>query len=321
MGDYSKEERESAKATRELSADKLVYVMPDQAVSSNAKNQVTIKELWNIVWEGKWLIVAITTAFAVISIAYALLATEWYRAEVLLAPTKADSVPSISGQLGGLAALAGVNVGDFGGGETAEAVATLESRDLARVFIESNGLMPVLLYEDWDEAGETWKVSSAEDIPDIRDAVEVFHEKVLRVQKDRESGLVTVAVEWIDPYLAAQWASKIVRLTNDRLRQRALEDAEKNVTYLQSELGTTSVVTLQQSIGRLLETEMQKLMLAKKNDEFAFRTVDTAKPPKKPSRPMRSIIVLTGLLLGGLVAVLLVFIRHSLHTDDAAQRD
>ena len=253
MSEYSTEDREAEQLARQRPAEKLVYVMPEQALGGATDYEISLKELWDVVWEGKWLIIVITSVFALGSVAYALLATEWYRAEVLLAPAEAESTPAVSGELTGLAALAGVSVG---GGETAEAVATLESRDLAREFIESNDLLPVLLYKKWDEAGQKWKASNTEDTPDIRDAVRVFHEKALNVSEDRDTGLVTVSIEWIDPHLAAAWASSVVQLANARLRQRALQDAERNVAYLQAELGSTSVVTLQQSIGSLLQTEL-----------------------------------------------------------------
>jgi uncharacterized protein involved in exopolysaccharide biosynthesis len=313
MKEYSTDEGEVEQRAHRLSPDKLVYVMPEQAQGGAMEDEISLKELWDILWKGKWLIIAITAVFAVGSVAYALLATEWYRAEVLLAPSEAESTPSIAGQLGGLAALAGVSVG---GGGTAESVATLKSRDLAREFIESNELMSVLLHEHWDEAAEDWKGAVKADAPDMRDAVRVFHEKALRVREDRESGLVTVGVEWIDPLVAAEWASKLVQLANNRLRQRALQDAETNVAYLQAELASTSVVTLQQSIGRLLETEMQKLMLAKGNEEFVFRIVDTAEPAKRPTRPRRAVAVMVGTLLGGMISVFLVFIRHAIRTNE-----
>lgn len=293
----------------EMSRDRLVYVMPEQAFGRSTEDEISLGELWEVMWAGRWLIVAITALFAVASIAYVILAPKWYRAEVLLAPAEAKSTPPLAGQLGGLAALTGVSIG---GGGNAEAVATLKSGDLAREFIQTNELMPVLLSEHWDEAAQAWESVNRDDTPDIRDAVEVFHEAVLRVREDRESGLVTVVIEWTDPALAARWAPQVVQLTNDRLRQRALNDAETNVAYLQEELASTNVVTLQQSIGRLLETEMQKLMLAKGNEEFAFRTIDSAEPPNKPARPRRVLVIALGTLTGGVVAVFLVFLRHGL---------
>lgn len=55
-------------------------------------DEIDLWELWDTVWSGRWLIIAITALFAVSGVAYALLAQEWWRAEVVLAPaTKSRS--------------------------------------------------------------------------------------------------------------------------------------------------------------------------------------------------------------------------------------
>ena len=69
------------------------------------------------------------------------------------------------------------------------------------------------------------------------------------------------------------------------MRQRALAEAEANVKYLRREFESTSIVALQQSISGLLENEMQKLMLARGNSEYAFRIIDRAEVPRAPSKP------------------------------------
>jgi len=68
---------------------------------------------------------------------------------------------------------------------------------------------------------------------------------------------------------------------------------------------------MQESIGRLLETELQKLMLAKGNREFAFKIVDPAFVPKERLRPKRAMIAIIGTLLGGLIGVFAALILHS----------
>ena len=287
--------------------ERLVYVLSEGALESFPQDEIDFRNLWGIIRARKWVVVALTSLIASGALAYALIATEWYRAEILLAPTESKSTPSLGGQLGGLAALAGVTMS---GGQTAEAIATLESRELAREFIETNALVPVLLYRDWDAAQGTWKVSNQDDIPDVRDAVELFHRRVLSVREAKDTGLVTVAIEWIDPSIAADWASQFVRLANSRLRQRALAEAETNVDYLRAELAQTSVVALQQSIGRLLEAELQRLMLARGSEEFAFRVIDAASPPKEAARPKRVLIVAAGLLSGGVLAILGVLLLY-----------
>lgn len=272
-------------------------------------DEVRLIELWSIVWSRKWHIIGISFAFAVLSLLYALLATEWYRAEVLLAPAEDRTTSPLQGQLGGLAALAGVYIG---AGDSVEAVATLKSREFARDFIEGQGLLPVLFEDEWDPAGQHWLVDDPREQPDIRDAVRRFHEDILRVDEDRATGLVTLAIEWTDPVLASEWASMLVQRINSRLRERALQEAEANVIYLQSEMAKTNVVTLQQAMGRLIESELNKLMLARGTQEFAFRTIDSAEPPDRRIRPKRALIVVLGTLAGGLVALVWVFVGRAL---------
>jgi uncharacterized protein involved in exopolysaccharide biosynthesis len=288
--------------------ERLVYVMPEQGFGVTADDEISLRELWDILWRGKWLIIVVTVVFAVASVVYALLATEWYRAEVLLAPAEERSTQGLSGQLGGLAALAGVSIG---GGGSAEPIAVLKSREFARAFIEDFDLVPLFFQEKWDAANGVWLGEDPEEWPEIRDAIKYFEENVLKVSESRDSGLVTLAIEWTDPEIAAKWARELVIRLNERLRERALQEAETNVAFLQTELGQTSVVTLQQSIGRLLENELQKLMLARGNEEFAFRVIDPPSVPKEPVRPKPALIAVVGTILGGMLAVFFVFLRHA----------
>jgi uncharacterized protein involved in exopolysaccharide biosynthesis len=224
-------------------------------------------------------------------------------------------MPMLGGQLGGLAALAGVNVG---GGSEAEPLAVLRSRDFARQFIEDYELLQVFFEDDWDAENEAWLVDDPADAPDIRDAIKYFQENVLKVSEERTTGLVTIAVEWTDPDVAATWADVLVRRLNDRLRERALEEAEQNVAYLREEMAKSSLVTMQQSIGQLLQSELQKLMLARGNEEFAFKVVDPAIAPKQRTRPKRSIIAIIGTFLGGLVGAFVVLVAQSARSSSSA---
>lgn len=287
----------------EPSDQRLVYVLPEGARRWGGDERIDLRELLNVLWHGKWIIIAVTLLFAVGSVGYALTQENWYRAEVLLAPADERSLPPLGGQLGGLAALAGVSVGGGGG---VEAKAVLRSRGFARDFIDDLALLPVFFFQDWDSEREAWIGDDPESWPDIRDAVKYFHDNVLRVSEDRQTGLVTLAVEWTDSALAADWAQLLAQRLNARMREQALSEAEANVAYLQSELSGTSVVTLQQSVGRLLESEMQKLMLARGNEEFAFKIVDGPEVPKRHVRPKRALIAILGTILGGILAVLVV---------------
>lgn len=282
--------------------------MPQDALAAAADDEIDLFKLWNTLWRSRWLIASIIAAFALGSVAYALLMPPWYSANVLLAPVKEKASLDLAGQLEGLASLAGIGSGATG---SVEAVAVLKSRDFARAFIEDQALLPVLFAEDWDAAANRWKLA---DPPDLRLAVKFFDENIRRVAEDRKTGLVTLSIEWKDPELAAAWANLLAVRLNDHMRQRALAEAEANVKYLRRELESTTVVMLQQSISRLLENEMQKLMLARGNAEFAFRIIDRAEVPRLKSKPRRISIVVVAVLFAGFLSVFVVFIRDAVRS-------
>ena len=204
--------------------------------------------------------------------------------------------------------MAGINVG---GGNTPEPLAVLKSRDFARAFIERENLLPVFFAREWDPVTRGWIPADQSKRPDLRDGVKYFDEHVRVVREDKRTGLITLAIEWKDPKVAADWANLIVDMLNDTLRGRALTDAETNVAYLQHELTNPGVVTLQQSAGRLLDNELQKLMLARGKKEFAFRVIDHAEIPKWRAHPERAKIVGLAFALGLALSIALVLVPNS----------
>jgi uncharacterized protein involved in exopolysaccharide biosynthesis len=266
------------------------------------RDEIDLRELFQTIWAGRWLIIWVTVLFAVAALSYTFLARPWYKAEIVLAPSSQQSMAG--GALGGLssltrlAGLAGVNVANSG---DAQAVAVLKSRDLAKDFIMDMKLMPALLAE----------VKKGKRPLDIRDAVKVFDKKVRLVNEDSRTGLVTLSIRWRTPDTAALWANALAKYLNDRLRAEAEKRAERNVAYLKNEISTTSVVSLQQSIGTLLESEMQKLMLARSNQEFAVRVIDPAVVPISPDAPGPIIVLAASILAGGFVSILVLMVRRS----------
>ena len=102
-------------------------------------DEIDLKELVNIIWSGKWLIAGITFAATVVAIVVALMLPNIYRAEALLAPNDQESVGGLSAlaaQYGGLASLAGINMGGGSTDKTTVGLEILKSRKFITDFIE-----------------------------------------------------------------------------------------------------------------------------------------------------------------------------------------
>lgn len=139
------------------------------------------------------------------------------------------------------------------------------------------------------------------------DALRIFEQRILSVREDLKGGLVIVRVEWTDRRLCAEWASALVDMANDEMRRRTIEESTAALAVLQREYETAESVSLRTAISNVIETHMRARTLAEVRKQFAFRVVD---PPVVPDldkriKPTRTLIVIVGGFLGGLLAVLL----------------
>lgn len=287
-------------------------IPPTAQQTFNGRGDVDLLQVLRLLWRSRWWLLFIWIAAVTIGAAYAYTARKWYRAEVVLTLAEKKSLPSNLGQLGGLVSLAGITIGST---DAAEPLAILKSRDFARDFITDLDLLPVLFQDNWDANTKSWKPGLfAPQERDIRDGVRFFDEEVRSVTQDRKTGLVTLTIEWTDPVQAANWANLLVSRINERMRTRALVEAERNITYLRGAAAQSNVLSVQQAMGKLLESEMQKLMVARGSEEFSFKLVDSAVPPKYKSWPRRSIILVVAGLLGGGLGIVSVLLRHALRS-------
>lgn len=299
--------------SNDVDRDRLVVVVA-RDVLSLAHQKADSTAFIDSVWKGRWLVLGFVVGFALLATAYAFLATEWYTAEAVLMPagTKNTQAGGLTGQLENFGVLAGLAAGALGGSRTAEPIGVLKSRDFARQFIEEQGLLHVLLADKWDASKGRWKEPDPRRQPDIRDAIDYFDQQVLRVTEDKKTGLITVSTQWKDAATAASWANTIVGRLNDQMRSRVLTEGEANVAYLEKELAETNVVELKLALSRILETELQKVMVARGDKQYAFRVVDHADVPKWRSSPKRKVVLAVGILAGGLAGLIAVYVRESL---------
>jgi uncharacterized protein involved in exopolysaccharide biosynthesis len=264
-------------------------------------------------WAKRWWVVAAVIVFTVAFAAAAFLMTPVFRVSTVMVPATTDRsglnnvLTSALGSLGGLASLAGVNVGAVDA-ETEEALAVLRSRQFTEAFIRDRQLMPVLFFEEWDASAKRWR--SQEKPPTPAQAFKYFDQTIRTVEQDKKTGLITLHIEWKDREQAAAWANELVERLNAEMRSRAIEKANASVGYLQRELEGTSEVGTREAINRLIEAQIKQRMVANVTREYAFRVVDRAMAPDldDPVKPRKLLLLLAGPVAGFLVGATVVFL-------------
>lgn len=270
-----------------------------------------LEAIFLALWRSRWWIILASVLGAAAFGAYAFLATPVYRAEVKF--TIKSSYGSASGmraqaanQLGGLASLAGITVG--GDSERGAALELLTSYGFLAEFVEQEKLLPVMFPK------AVGKEPADEPQATLQDAVLTLQAGTIQVNDNKKSGIVTLAVEWTDPKLAANWANALLARANARLRNQAIADARRSRAFLEKEAERTAVSELRTAVYRLIESDMKSEVLASTQFDYAYRIVDPAyvSDPRRFVWPKRRLLVLAGLLLGGFLSVVFVGARSVL---------
>lgn len=263
-------------------------------------------------WRQRGWIAASITVCTLIAVAIAFFSTPLYLAEAVLVPASSDrgalngSLNAARSPLGGLASIAGINVG--GDMETEEALAVLRSRQFTEAFIQGRQLMPVLFADKWDAAQRQWKSGTKQ--PTAAQAFRYFDRRIRSIVQDKKTGLVTLQIEWRDREQAAQWANELVQNLNAEMRAREIAKTDASVGYLEQELRGTTAVATRDAISRLIESQIKQRMLANVTQEYSFRIVDRALAPDSGDtvKPRKEILLVAGVMVGlalGVIGVLL----------------
>lgn len=304
----------------------------NQTQSPHHEDEIDLRELFSILWKGKWIIIGVTFIFAIASVGYALYLPNEYKATAVLQPNESGSggkLASLAGQFGGLASMAGINLG---AGESTDAVIAMEimkSWGFAEEFINKHNIaVELFAAKGWDqsknkliiedglynEATETWvreapKGKTVE--PSSWELFEEFKER-LSISQDKDTGLVSVSVTHYSPEIAKEWVDLLTKDINQLMKERALEEANQNIQYLEEQFKSTSYAELRAMFSELIQEQHKSKMLAQVSDEYVFKVVSEAKEPEEKDKPKRALLVIIAVLLGGLLSVFIVILMNFL---------
>ena len=301
-------------------------------------DEIDLKELFMVLWSGKWLISAITGVAAVASVVFALQLPNIYTANALLAPAEQSGggMSALMQQYGGLASLAGVSLpGGEDGSRAQLGMQLMRSRAFVGDFVEWRDILPepmavkawdagsgqiVFDPESYDAVSKAWvrEVEAPKlPAPSALEAHKAFSE-ILSVSQDKHTVYVTVSIEHQSPVVAAQWVNWLIEDVNSAVKAQDVAEAEKSIEYLREQVTNTSLADLQAVFFDLIQSQTETVMLAEVRQEYVFKTIDPAVTPEEKSKPSRALICVLGTLLGGMLGVVIVLIRHYARSESEA---
>ena len=304
-------------------------------MNSNASSQenttydddIDLTELFSVLWKAKILIIAITSFFALSSVLYALSLTNFYKSEAILSIAgESNSLDSLSG-IGGLASIAGITLPSSAESKSEIALKTIQSRAFLKHLITFENVLPSIMAtksydfqskkiqfdpEIYNESNGVWvrePRKNKQSKPSYLEAYKTYLSQV-SIDSDEFSNLITISVEHISPVFAKELLELIINEADELLRNKDLQESSAAIAFLNNEIPKSSLVSMKDAINMLVQSQLQKQMLSKVNKEYILKVVEPPFIPEVKSKPRRSIICILGTLLGGLLAILWVLMRH-----------
>ena len=293
----------------------------------NADDEIDLREIFDVFWSQKRLIVICTALASIIALMYSLYLPNKYTSKALLAPTQqSESISNSLSSISGLASLAGVSMPSSSAGNiTEEAWETLSSFAFFKDNILPNIFLPDLMAVKSCDA-KTNTLSYKQDLYDITDnkwevipsaqlAFTVYQE-IFTKSRDTKTGFTTISIKHQSPYVARAWLDSIVSAINKQFRQDQKIRASLSIEYLNKQIAKTSYTEIQQELSALIQQETEKLMLVEANQDYIFKEIDPPIVPELKSEPQRAFICIFGFLMGGILGLLLALGKHYLRENN-----
>jgi len=326
----------TAENSSALLQQQLLAQMQQQQLNQPQDDEIDLGELWRAIWSGKITILIISVLFAVSSIFYALSQPNVYKASALLAPASSEGgaggLAALAGQFGGLASMAGINLGGGSSDKTALALEIIKSRSFIEKYIAKHDLLvPLMAAEKWDIASDSLVLDEElydqvnkkwlRDVsppkkpePSSWEAYKKFSD-LFSIAQDKTTGMVTIEIEYYSPTIAKQWLSWLIADVNEFMREQDQQEAQDSINYLKSKLDKIEVASMTTVFYQLIEEQTKNMMLTQVKAEYVLKTIDPPQVPDIKSGPKRALIVVLGTMLGGMMSVLIVLVRYFKQSD------
>ena len=132
----------------------------------------------------------------------------------------------------------------------------------------------------------------------------------LTVNYAQQHDIIMLSVEHISPVFAQEFLDLIIREVDNLLRQKDLQRSSDALAYLTSEISKTSLVAMKSSMNQLIQSQLETQMMANISTNYVLNIIEPPFIPEKKFKPSRSLISSLGVMLGFVLGILWIMMRH-----------
>lgn len=288
------------------------------------EDEIDLRELFATIWKGRIFIAVFVSVVVVLTLIYALAKPNVYESKTILLSQEQSGGMKLGG-LGGLAAMAGVDIGGSSGGDISPVEhmkIILSDYEFQAYMIEKYDLKSKMIHANenlqfafgfsgiYDLFHST---PNEEDIDEIElvDVVE-FYQELIVMDSDDKVGTVTMRVEHENRYFAKEILELFLQETTQYYRTYDMQEVEKKIRYYDQALSQTSDIQLKTQLSELVSSLVQKRVLSQASKYYMFKQITKPRVAhiKEKTAPKRALILVVSLVTATILAIFALFLRE-----------
>lgn len=301
--------------------------MNTQQITQNTieEDEIDLRELWETIKQGKLIILFTVVIVVAMTLVFVLKTPNSYKSEAILIPTSTGGGPSLGG-LGGLAAMAGVNIG--GGSMTPDIAynSLLKDYDFMKNFIIKNHIYEYYNRDDFDKdyvfpfgfRGIYNMFKSSKSVnKNIDKEAAIFGltkrlQGAYKITADKTSGLITVSYMDKDKKITAKMVNNFLRDASSYLVENGLYNINNRLKYFEKVMSRVDTIELRQSLSQIISQIFQEKVMMKSKYYYQCDLLVAPKEAyiKDKTKPKRALTLIVALITSLILGVFIVFLRN-----------
>lgn len=305
----------------------------DSGDADGEKSNLDFARIVRLIWEGRLTVAIVTAAALLLTILYLHTQAYAYSATMTLVPTQGQSQGGgLSSQLGGLAAMAGINL------PTSQASSpfmiytdAMGTRDVAdEVNRRDPDVLRRLYKYEWNDQTKRFEEPAS-----LRHAVagivkpllglpvshwtppdgadlQAYIAQAVKAAPDTKRPVIALTYYNPDPVFASHFLQLVHQATDTVLRRITLDRSSKYAHYLEDKLTTTQNADLRQILVQSLSQQETLVMMGSSNTFFAAQPLGRPVVSMYPVQPRGTFILIAGTLAGLALGSFLAYRQISL---------
>jgi uncharacterized protein involved in exopolysaccharide biosynthesis len=301
-------------------------------------DEIDLRELWKVIKEGKKTILLIVIFVTIMAFIKVISTPNSYKSEARLVPVKSDSGSSLAG-LGGLAAMAGVNI-NSGGGMSPDVAyySLLNDYTFMKHFVIKNNFDKYYTNPNRDERfvfvfgfGNIYRLfhvqntnteSEMDQESKIYNIVKLIQSR-LSITSDKKSGLISISYIDEDRSFPPVIINAFLKDASKYLVKNQLESIDNQLRYFQLELRKVEDVELRQSISAVISKILEQKIKIKVKRYYQCDVLTEPYVPyiKDKAKPKRSLILIVSFITSLIIGIFIVFFLNFIKNNDKSKEN